>query len=59
MTPPSINVSGVLKNDRQLKSLIGLGYDEFQKLLNEFTSCLKENHSKNRKGKLKKVAKEK
>ncbi len=54
MTPPSINVSEVLKNDRQLKSLIGLGYDEFQKLLNEFTSCLKENHSKNRKGKLKK-----
>jgi len=54
MTPSSINVSEVLKNDRQLKSLIGLGCDEFQKLLNEFTSCLKENHSKNRKGKLKK-----
>ena len=54
MTPPSINVSEVLKDDRQLRSLIGLGCDEFQKLLNEFTSCLKENHSKNRKGKLKK-----
>jgi DDE superfamily endonuclease/Helix-turn-helix of DDE superfamily endonuclease len=54
MTPPSINVSEVLKDDRQLKSLIGLGCDEFQKLLNEFTSCLKENQSKNRKGKLKK-----
>ena len=54
MTPPSINVSEVFKDDRQLKSLIGLGCDEFQKLLNEFTSCLKGNHSKNRKGKLKK-----
>jgi hypothetical protein len=54
MTPPSINVSEVLKDDRQLRSLIGLGRDEFQKLLDEFTPCLKENQSKNRKGKLKK-----
>jgi len=59
MTPPSINVSEVLKDDRQLRSLIGLGRDEFQKLLDEFTPCLKENQSKNCKGKLKKVAKEK
>jgi hypothetical protein len=54
MTPPSINVSEVLKDDRQLRSLIGLGRDEFQKLLDEFTPCLKDNQSKNRKGKLKK-----
>jgi DDE superfamily endonuclease/Helix-turn-helix of DDE superfamily endonuclease len=54
MTPPSINVSEVLKDDRQLRSLIGLGRDEFQKLLDEFTPCLKENQSKNRKAKLKK-----
>ena len=54
MTPPSINVSEVLKDDRQLRSLIGLGRDEFQKLLDEFTPCLKENQSKNCKGKLKK-----
>ena len=33
MTPPSMNVSEVLKDDRQLRSLIGLGCDEFQKLL--------------------------
>lgn len=54
MTPPSINVSEVLKDDRQLRSLIGLGRDEFQKLLDEFIPCLKETQSKNRKGKLKK-----
>jgi hypothetical protein len=54
MTPPSMNVSEVLKDDRQLRSLIGLGLDEFQKLLDEFTPYLKENQSKNRKGKLKK-----
>jgi len=35
MTPPSINISEALKDDRQLKSLIGLGRDEFEKLLNE------------------------
>jgi len=54
MTPPSMNVSEVLKDDRQLRSLIGLGCDEFQKLLDEFIPCLKETQSKNRKGKLKK-----
>ena len=53
-TAHSINVSEVLKDDRQLRSLIGLGRDEFEKLLNEFIPCLKENQSKNRKGKLKK-----
>ena len=54
MTPPSINVSEVLKDDRQLRSLIGLGCDEFQKLLDEFIPCIKETQSKNRKGKPKK-----
>mgnify|MGYP003621047594 FL=1 len=53
-TAHAINVSEVLKDDRQLRSLIGLGRDEFEKLLNEFIPCLKENQSKNRKGKLKK-----
>jgi len=43
-----------LNDDRQLRSLIGLGRDEFEKLLNEFTSCLKEDQRKNRKGKPKK-----
>ncbi len=54
MTPPSINVSAVLTDDRQLRSLIGLGRDDFEKLSNEFTSCLNENRGKNRTGKLKK-----
>jgi len=54
MTPPSINISEALKDDRQLKSLIGLGRDEFEKLLNEFTSFLKDDKHKNRKGKSKK-----
>ena len=56
MIPPSINVSEVLNDDRQLRSLIGLGRDEFEKLLNEFTSCLKEDQRKNRKGKPKKTS---
>ena len=54
MNPSPINVSEVLKDDRQLRSLIGLGRDEFEKLLNEFTSCLKEDQLKNRRGKPKK-----
>jgi len=54
MAPPSINVSEVLNDDRQLRSLIGLGREEFEKLLNEFTSCLKEDQRKNCKGKPKK-----
>jgi len=40
--PTSINVSAVLTDDRQLRSLIGLGRDDFEKLSNEFTSCLNE-----------------
>ena len=43
----TINVSEVLKDDRQLRSLTGLGRDEFEKLLNEFTTCMKENQLKN------------
>ena len=54
MIPPSINVSEVVNDDRQLRSLIGLGRDEFEKLLNEFTSCLKGDQRKNHKGKPKK-----
>ena len=49
-TPPSINVSELIKDDRQLRSLIGLGRDDFEKLLKEFTACLKEDPRKNRKG---------
>jgi hypothetical protein len=54
MAPPSLNVSAVLTDDRQLRSLIGLGRDNFEKLSNEFTSCLNEDRRKNRTGKLKK-----
>ena len=54
MIPPSINVSEVVNDDRQLRSLIGLGRAEFEKLLSEFTSCLKEDQHKNRNGKPKK-----
>jgi hypothetical protein len=59
MTSPSINVSEALKDDRQLKSLIGLGRDEFEKLLNELTSFLKEDQLKNRRIKPKKYRKRK
>ena len=54
MISPSINASEVLNDDRQLRSLIGLGREEFEKLLSEFTSCLTEDQCKNRKGKPKK-----
>ncbi len=50
----AINVSEVLNDDRQLRSLTGLGRDEFEKLLNEFTACMKENQLKNYKRKPKK-----
>jgi len=59
MTPPSINVSAVLTDDRQLRSLIGLGRDDFEKLSNEFTSCLNENRGKTVPENLKSIAKEK
>ena len=54
MTPPSINVSEVLTDDRQSRSLIGLGRDDFEKLSNQFTPCLNEDRRKNRTGKIKK-----
>jgi len=54
MARPSINVSAVLTDDRQLRSLIGLGRDDFEKLSNEFTPCLNEDRRKKRTGKLKK-----
>ena len=54
MTTPAINVSELIKDDRRLRSLMGLGHDEFEKLFNEFTAFLKEDPRKNRKGKLKK-----
>ena len=38
-TAHSINVSEVLKDDRQLRSLIGLGRDEFEKLSSCKFSC--------------------
>jgi hypothetical protein len=48
------NVSAALTDDRQLRSLVGLGRDNFEKLSNEFTSCLTEDRRKNRAGKLEK-----
>jgi hypothetical protein len=50
----TMNVADVLNDDRQLKALIGLGQDQFEKLLNEFTSCLSEGQQKNCRKKLKK-----
>jgi hypothetical protein len=46
MNPPSFNILEALKDDRQLKSLIGLDRDKFEKLLKEFTICLKEDQLK-------------
>ncbi|MBK8751614.1 MAG: transposase [Candidatus Competibacteraceae bacterium] len=59
MIPPSTTVSEVLKDDRQLKSLIGLGRETFEKLLQEFTALLKGNPLKNRRIKPKKYRKRK
>ena len=50
----TMNVADVLNDDRQLRALIGLGRDQFETLLKEFSSCLNENQPKNRKKKLKK-----
>ena len=50
----TMNVADVLNDDRQLKALTGLGRDQFETLLNEFSSCLNENQPKNRRKKLKK-----
>jgi len=45
----TMNVADVLNDDRQLRALIGLGRDQFETLLKEFSSCLNENQPKNRK----------
>jgi len=50
----TMNVADVLNDDRQLKALTGLGRDQFETLLNEFSSCRNENQPKNRRKKLKK-----
>ncbi len=44
-------ISEVLNDDRQLKALIGLGRDDFEKLSNEFCSCIKENQLETRRKK--------
>ncbi len=49
-----INLSQALNDDRQLKALIGLGRGDFEKLSNEFSSCIKEDRHKNCRGKPKK-----
>lgn len=59
MNPPSVNVSEALKDDRKLKSLIGLDRDKFEKLLKEFTTCLKEDQLTNWRTKPKKYRKRK
>jgi hypothetical protein len=51
---PSIDVTNALQDDRQLRALVGLGRDEFEKLLNEFIACLEEDRHQNRRGKPKK-----
>ena len=59
MNPPVVHVSEALQDDRKLKSLIGLDRDKFEKLLKEFTTCLKEDQLKNRRIKPKKCRKRK
>lgn len=50
----AINVPEILNDDRQLRSLAGLGRDQFESLLGEFTSCLDKDQSQRRRRKLKK-----
>ena len=49
-----LNISEILKDDRQLRSLIGLGRDDFEKLSNEFSSYIKQNQMETCRKKLKK-----
>lgn len=49
-----LNISEILNDDRQLRSLIGLGRDDFEKLSNEFSSCIKQNQLETRRKKTKK-----
>lgn len=51
---PSIDVVNALQDDRKLRALIGLGRDDFDKLLQEFIACLEEDRLKNHRGKSKK-----
>lgn len=53
MTPSAMNISEALKDDRRLRSLIGIGRDEFEKLLDEFTPCLKQDPCKHHQGRCK------
>jgi len=46
----SIDVENALQDDRKLSALIGLGRDEFDKLLQEFTASLQEDRLKNHRG---------
>jgi hypothetical protein len=54
-----LNISEILNDDRQLRSLIGLGRDDFEKLSNEFSSCIKQNQLETRRKKPRNLAKEK
>ena len=44
----TMNFSEVLRDDRQLRSVTGLGRSAFEKLLHEFSICLKEYPRENR-----------
>jgi hypothetical protein len=46
-----MTICEVLNDDRQLKALIGLGREDFEKLANEFCSCIKENQLETRRKK--------
>lgn len=54
VVPPSIDVTNALQDDRQLRALMGLGREDFGKLLHEFIACLQEDRRKNRRRKPKK-----
>lgn len=49
-----INVPDILHDDRQLRALTGLGRNQFESLLGEFTACLEKDQARRRRRKLKK-----
>ena len=51
----TMNIADILNDDRQLKALTGLDRDQFEKLLNEFSSCLNGSKPKNGRKKPKKL----
>ena len=51
---PSIDVANALQDDRQLRALVGLGRDEFDKLLQELIISLEEDRRNPHRGKPKK-----